>query len=101
MLAAAACRIGHYWQLVCRGDSTLADLSQVDVKSVAIVALEVERKVQGLDQLVLQLPGTVMRNEADVGMLCHPPRKRLLAVHERASKTRPHSPQLDAEFRRE
>lgn len=61
------------------------------------IALKVQRKRQGLDQLVLQFPGIWLLNPADAGVFTHPGREDRLAGTERHPRTTTDPPQLQAQ----
>jgi hypothetical protein len=69
---------------------------QVPAEGMAIVALQVQRQVEGLDEGILKLPRPLMSHPADEGVVRHPPRQPCLPIREGQPRAAAHPTQHQA-----
>ena len=65
---------------------------------MVVVALQVQRQVEGLDQRILKLPGPLVRYPTDKGVVRHPLRQLCLPIRERQPRAAADPTQHQAEL---
>ena len=89
-LTAAPAGVRQDRQRICLGNAPGPRLGQFRVEPVPDVAFQVQRKVNGGNEVMLKFPWALPDYPADKGVLRHPRRQQLLAISECLATSRAH-----------
>jgi hypothetical protein len=98
LLTAASAGVRQDRQRICLDNAPGQRPGQFWVEPVPGIAFQVQRKVNGGNEVMLKFPWALPDHPADEGVLRHPRRQQLLAISECLAASRPHPAQLNAQL---